>query len=85
MSKPGDAAYETAKYLYEIGLGDKPPEPIPTWEEYFIVKSLEQLIESGKDIFVKEFDLKGKDGEEYKAVFKLERITFAPQANDMIK
>lgn len=81
MSKPGDAASSVAQYLYEIGLGNKPPEPIPTWEEYFIVKSLEQLIESGKDIFVKEFDLKGKDGAEYKAVFKLERIT----ASDRLK
>jgi hypothetical protein len=62
-------------YLHELGIGgSEAPDEAPDWENYFISKNLEQLIESGEDHMEKTFDLLGQDGSQFKATFTLTRI-----------
>lgn len=74
MLQSGDVEYERAMYLFEIGLGPKPAKPMESWEEYFVVKSLEQLMESGGAVLKKSFDMKDESGATYKAEFVIQKI-----------
>jgi hypothetical protein len=60
-------------YLHDQGLGGA-PEPdleLPDYEAYFLSKSLEELIESGKDILEKTFNMQAPDGTMFEATFRL--------------
>lgn len=71
MPLPGESM--RAQYLHEIGLGPEPTKTMESWEEYFVVKSLEQLMESGENVLIKTFDLKTEAGQCFKAEFKIEK------------
>lgn len=74
MPRSGNIEYERAMYLYEIGLGPKPVIQMDSWEEYFIIKSLEQLLEAGEKALKKCFDLKDEAGNTYKAEFIIQKV-----------
>lgn len=79
---------EAMRYLNDIGIEGAPDIPrteIPTWEQYFLSKCLEELIDSGKDVLTKTFELDGQDGLKFRGEFRLENITFVPPSGETDK